>query len=313
MTAADARPRPSKADLVHRRLKEEIELGELAPGHAAVGAVAGRAHRRVPHAGPGGAAPAGRRGAGRPGAAAGRPGVPGVAAERPRPVRLPRAARAGRRSGRRPRPRPPTRSCAARSRRCAPSSPASSARPPSQARSRAFYELADRFDWAIIGATRNEHLRRTIAELRPHTARLRNLSHVDPQRVDVSVAEHLVICDALLRGDADEAAARTAEHLAQQPRDDLPQPGPGARRAASTCSAEARAAYGPSGAQCGAFTARTGQLASSRIRCAWLPVISLPVGVRRRRPMTIRLAFTRSAASTSSSDASWPRTSWSIS
>jgi DNA-binding GntR family transcriptional regulator len=88
-------------------------------------------------------------------------------------------------------------------------------RAPSQARSRAFYELADRFDWAVIGATRNEHLRRTIAELRPHTARLRNLSHVDPQRVDVSVAEHLVICDALLRGDADEAADRTAEHLAQ--------------------------------------------------------------------------------------------------
>ena len=63
-------------------------------------------------------------------------------------------------------------------------------------------------------STRNEHLRRTIAELRPHTARLRNLSHVDPARVDVSVAEHLVICDALLRGDADEAATRTAGHLA---------------------------------------------------------------------------------------------------
>jgi DNA-binding GntR family transcriptional regulator len=87
------------------------------------------------------------------------------------------------------------------------------ARPASLARSREFYELADAFDWAVIRATRNEHLRRTIAELRPHTARLRNLSHVDPQRVDVSVAEHLVICDALLRGDADEAAARIAEHL----------------------------------------------------------------------------------------------------
>ena len=72
-----------------------------------------------------------------------------------------------------------------------------------------------RFDWAIIGATRNEHLRRTIAELRPHTARLRNLSHVDPQRVEVSVAEHLVICDALLAGDADAAAAGIAEHLAE--------------------------------------------------------------------------------------------------
>jgi DNA-binding GntR family transcriptional regulator len=87
-------------------------------------------------------------------------------------------------------------------------------RTPSQARARDFYALADRFDWAVIDATRNEHLRRTIAELRPHTARLRNLSHVDPARVDVSVAEHLVIVDALLRGDADEAAARTADHLA---------------------------------------------------------------------------------------------------
>jgi DNA-binding GntR family transcriptional regulator len=88
-------------------------------------------------------------------------------------------------------------------------------RAPSQSRSRAFYELADRFDWAIIGATGNEHLRRTIAELRPHTARLRNLSHVDPARVEVSVAEHLRMCDALLAGDADGAAAAIADHLAE--------------------------------------------------------------------------------------------------
>jgi DNA-binding GntR family transcriptional regulator len=86
-------------------------------------------------------------------------------------------------------------------------------RTPSSERSRAFYELADRFDWAIIAATRNEHLRRTIADLRPHTARLRNLSHLDPQRTDVSVAEHLAICDALLAGDADAAASRIEQHL----------------------------------------------------------------------------------------------------
>jgi DNA-binding GntR family transcriptional regulator len=91
-------------------------------------------------------------------------------------------------------------------------------RVPSQARSRAFYELADRFDWAIIDATRNEHLRRTIAELRPHTARLRNLSHLDPQRTDVSVTEHLAICDALLAGDADAAASLIAGHLAESVR-----------------------------------------------------------------------------------------------
>jgi DNA-binding GntR family transcriptional regulator len=86
-------------------------------------------------------------------------------------------------------------------------------RPPSQERSRAFYELADRFDWAVIDATRNEHLRRTIADLRPHTARLRNLSHLDPRRTDVSLTEHLAILDALLAGDADGAASGTAEHL----------------------------------------------------------------------------------------------------
>ena len=68
---------------------------------------------------------------------------------------------------------------------------------------------------AIIGATRNEHLRRTIAELRPHTARLRNLSHVHPQRVEISVVEHLRMCDALLAGDADEAASAITEHLTQ--------------------------------------------------------------------------------------------------
>ena len=88
-------------------------------------------------------------------------------------------------------------------------------RTPSPPRSLEFCELADRFDWAISGAVHNEHLRRTIAELRPHTARLRNLSHVDPARVQVSVAEHLRMCDALLAGEAEEAAAAIAEHFAQ--------------------------------------------------------------------------------------------------
>ncbi len=89
------------------------------------------------------------------------------------------------------------------------------AEPPSQERSRLFYELADRFDRAIIDATRNVHLRRAIADLRPHTTRLRNLSHLDPVRTEVSVTEHLAICDALLAGDADAAASRIAGHLAE--------------------------------------------------------------------------------------------------
>ncbi|MCW2699346.1 MAG: Transcriptional regulator, GntR family [Blastococcus sp.] len=85
----------------------------------------------------------------------------------------------------------------------------------SPARSTAFYALADRFDWTVVGATRNEHLRRTIAELRPHTARLRNLSHADPRRIEVSVVEHLRMVDALLAGDADEAASACTDHLAR--------------------------------------------------------------------------------------------------
>jgi DNA-binding GntR family transcriptional regulator len=85
----------------------------------------------------------------------------------------------------------------------------------SPARSAEFYELADRFDWTVIRATANEHLRRTLADLRPHTARLRNLSHADPARIEVSVGEHLQMCDALLAGDAGRAAAACAEHLAQ--------------------------------------------------------------------------------------------------
>jgi DNA-binding GntR family transcriptional regulator len=88
-------------------------------------------------------------------------------------------------------------------------------RAPSRERSREFYELADRFDCAVIDASRNVHLRRAIAELRPHTARLRNLSHLDPRRTEVSVGEHLAICDALLAGDADTAAAKIAAHLAE--------------------------------------------------------------------------------------------------
>ena len=87
-------------------------------------------------------------------------------------------------------------------------------RAPSPARATAFYALADRFDWAVVGATGNEHLRRVLADLRPHTARLRNLSHAEG-RVEASLGEHRRMCDALLAGDPDDAAAACADHLAQ--------------------------------------------------------------------------------------------------
>ena len=115
--------------------------------------------------------------------------------------------------GRRPRPRRTTPRSGGRSPRFARSSSASGA----AARRRRGPGRSTTWPTASTGrssrATRNEHLRRTIADLRPHTARLRNLSHIDPQRVEVSVGEHLRMCDALLAGDADEAAAAAAEHL----------------------------------------------------------------------------------------------------
>jgi DNA-binding GntR family transcriptional regulator len=214
MTAVGDSPDASKADLVHRRLREEIELGELAPGAplSELSLVERTGASRTP------VREALRRQAAeglvdrvpRQGARVSRVSLRSVrdlfafrALLEPTAVRQATEAAATDPQARRT--FTAMRAEFARIQR----------RPASPARSRAFYELADRFDWAVIDATRNEHLRRSIAELRPHTTRLRNLSHVDPERVDVSVAEHLVICDAMLRGDADEAAARTAEHLAR--------------------------------------------------------------------------------------------------
>ena len=212
MTADPQPEEPSKADLVHRRLREQIELGELAPGTALseLSLVARTGASRTPV----------------------REALRRLAAEGLVDLVPRQGARVSRVSARSVRElfefrallepaavRQATEAAAADPdlhREFAGMREAFARtldQPPSTARSRAFYDLADRFDWAVVGATRNEHLRRTIAELRPHTARLRNLSHLDPVRVDVSVGEHLVICDALLAGDGDAAAAATAEHL----------------------------------------------------------------------------------------------------
>jgi DNA-binding GntR family transcriptional regulator len=216
-TYGDPTPDASKADLVHRRLKEEIELGELAPGTplselslvertGASRTPVREALRRLAAEGLVDLVP-------RQGARVSRVSLQSVRdlfdfRSLLEPAAMRQATEAAAVDPTLRRAFASLRTEFARIER----------RAPSQARSRAFYEIADRFDWAIIGATPNEHLRRTIAELRPHTARLRNLSHVDPRRVEVSVAEHLRMCDALLAGDADEAAAAMAEHLAQSVR-----------------------------------------------------------------------------------------------
>jgi DNA-binding GntR family transcriptional regulator len=82
----------------------------------------------------------------------------------------------------------------------------------SPARRDRFYELAEAYDQAIIANTRNQHLSRMIAEMRPHSARLRIIAH-SPQRLGISLDEHLAMCRAIINHDPDAAAAACAEHL----------------------------------------------------------------------------------------------------
>ncbi|MEN0138578.1 MAG: GntR family transcriptional regulator [Rhodococcus sp. (in: high G+C Gram-positive bacteria)] len=86
---------------------------------------------------------------------------------------------------------------------------------PSDSRRDRFYALTENYDQAVIAHTRNAQLARSIAELRPHTERLRNIAHSRPDRLDVSLEEHLSMCRAILAGDGAAAAAACAEHLTQ--------------------------------------------------------------------------------------------------
>ena len=87
------------------------------------------------------------------------------------------------------------------------------AQPPSPERRERFYELAEAYDQAVIAHTRNEHLSRMVAELRPHSARLRIIAHSRPDRLEVSLQEHLAMCKAIIDHDPDAAAAATTAHL----------------------------------------------------------------------------------------------------
>ena len=86
---------------------------------------------------------------------------------------------------------------------------------PSDDRTRRFYVFAEEFDRAVAAATPNSYLTRSILELRPHTVRLRRLAHTAPSRMEVSLIEHQLMCQALMDGDPDAAAATCREHLAQ--------------------------------------------------------------------------------------------------
>lgn len=86
---------------------------------------------------------------------------------------------------------------------------------PSARRQERFYELTEAFDQAVIIHTRNQHLSRMVADLRPHSARLRMIAHSRPDRLEVSLGEHLAMCEAIVAHDPDVAADACTEHLNQ--------------------------------------------------------------------------------------------------
>jgi DNA-binding GntR family transcriptional regulator len=84
---------------------------------------------------------------------------------------------------------------------------------PSPERRDRFYELAEAYDQAVIAHTRNEHLSRMVADLRPHSARLRIIAHSRPDRLEISLKEHLAMLTAIIEHDTDKAVAACTEHL----------------------------------------------------------------------------------------------------
>ncbi len=80
---------------------------------------------------------------------------------------------------------------------------------------RAYFDLTRDFDQAIDDAVANNYLRTALRSVRLHSARIRRLSQHNPERLKAAAAEHLLIVDAILAGDASLAAHATHVHLHQ--------------------------------------------------------------------------------------------------
>jgi DNA-binding GntR family transcriptional regulator len=76
-----------------------------------------------------------------------------------------------------------------------------------------YYDLVRRFDEAVDAAVGNAYLVSELRSLRTHLSRLRRLSHDNPERLTAAAAEHSLIADAIIAGDADLARSATIVHL----------------------------------------------------------------------------------------------------
>ncbi|MCU1557623.1 MAG: GntR family transcriptional regulator [Microbacteriaceae bacterium] len=78
---------------------------------------------------------------------------------------------------------------------------------------RKYYELVARLDAAIDDAVGNPFLVSTLDGVRTHVARIRRLSHDNPERLREAAREHLMIVDAIIDGSESLAAHATQLHL----------------------------------------------------------------------------------------------------
>lgn len=76
-----------------------------------------------------------------------------------------------------------------------------------------YYDLVGRFDDAMDDAVQNPYLVSALKALRTHLVRIRRLAMDDVSRLRQAAAEHLLIVQAILTGDADLAAHATHVHL----------------------------------------------------------------------------------------------------
>ncbi len=76
-----------------------------------------------------------------------------------------------------------------------------------------YYELVARLDAAIDDAVGNPFLVSALNGVRTHVARIRRLSHDNPDRLREAAREHLQIIDAIVEGEESLAAHATRLHL----------------------------------------------------------------------------------------------------
>jgi len=80
---------------------------------------------------------------------------------------------------------------------------------------RRYYDLIDELEQAIDAAGENPYLVGALDAVRTHLSRIRRLARGNKARLRTAAAEHLLIIDAIIAGDANLAAHATHVHLHQ--------------------------------------------------------------------------------------------------